>query len=465
MESPLVIHRLLQDISQTLSKSSLDEFYVEPLHCFFIYKLLDPSAQSIVTRLLWIQDELPFSILKDWSPYHQLLFTCLSTLKKLNIFVGKDNLVSLNRIFRKGLESFFTNPPHNTTNNFIQPNRSLDSFDETFQKILYFVVNPVQSNPHSSSAPKLSKLVIDLLSSSGLLSKNSSANFSITSHGFQFVLLERSNQLWVILSEFVKRFHGDHQKYLHVLALLTKLCFASESMVSVLQGDEVDNEFWNLTAELGLSSRGNSSFGGKHQNTFIHNGMHSWLFVEGLDSSGGCKENGHDRFIIVETNYKLYAYTDSSLQKSILSLFCAIRGAFPNMLFGTLTGDKLKEAFSKGISADQILGYLEKHSLSPSQINTNQSFVKEPTSADSVVSLLPPTISDQIKLWELEKYRLKKQDVVCYNDFATASQFESALVFAENIKGLVLMNKTKKLLIMKPQFHEQMKNFFKVNLK
>jgi Transcription factor Tfb2 len=59
-------------------------------------------------------------------------------------------------------------------------------------------------------------------------------------------------------------------------------------------------------------------------------------------------------FIIVETNYRIYAYTSSTLQISILSLFINMQTRFANMVVGILNRDSVREALARGITADQV---------------------------------------------------------------------------------------------------------------
>lgn len=51
------------------------------------------------------------------------------------------------------------------------------------------------------------------------------------------------------------------------------------------------------------------------------------------------------KFIIVETNMRVFAYTTNKLHKEILKLFLEPRIEFPDMLYGELTKQKAEEAF------------------------------------------------------------------------------------------------------------------------
>ena len=68
-----------------------------------------------------------------------------------------------------------------------------------------------------------------------------------------------------------------------------------------------------------------------------------------------------DKFIIVETNFRVFAYTKNKLYKEILKLFIEPKFEFPNMLYGQLTKNKVEEAFKMRISAKQIMSFLETH--------------------------------------------------------------------------------------------------------
>jgi transcription initiation factor TFIIH subunit 4 len=63
------------------------------------------------------------------------------------------------------------------------------------------------------------------------------------------------------------------------------------------------------------------------------------------------EEKETDKFIIVETNFRVFAYTKSKLYKEILKLFIEPKIEYPDMLYGQLTKQKVEEAFRMKISA------------------------------------------------------------------------------------------------------------------
>ena len=67
------------------------------------------------------------------------------------------------------------------------------------------------------------------------------------------------------------------------------------------------------------------------------------------------------RCLIIETNYRMYAYTTSVLQEQVLRLFTEINYKMPHMLIGVITRKSIRKALTTGITAGQIINYLHMH--------------------------------------------------------------------------------------------------------
>ena len=61
--------------------------------------------------------------------------------------------------------------------------------------------------------------------------------------------------------------------------------------------------------------------------------------------------------IIIETNFKIYAYTKSPLEIAILNLFVHFKTRFANMVCGQITRESIRNALYNGITADQIIKF------------------------------------------------------------------------------------------------------------
>lgn len=97
-------------------------------------------------------------------------------------------------------------------------------------------------------------------------------------------------------------------------------------------------------------------------------------------------DEGSHLSVVVETNFKIYAYTTSTLHVAMLSVFVDIVARLPNLAIGFITRESLRSALIHGISAQQIYDFLMKHAHPNMRRNT---------------PVIPENIADQIYLWEV----------------------------------------------------------------
>ena len=124
---------------------------------------------------------------------------------------------------------------------------------------------------------------------------------------------------------------------------------------------------------------------------------------EGRRSAGAsASSEGH---VIVETNYRVYAYTSSAVEVEILRLFTRPDYRLPNLYVGMLTREAVLGALSSGIGAEQIVRYLRAHA--------------HPRTRRTPGPAVPNTVCDQIRLWARERTRVREAPAVLYCDFPT----------------------------------------------
>lgn len=139
----------------------------------------------------------------------------------------------------------------------------------------------------------------------------------------------------------------------------------------------------------------------------IHeNKVSSSLATTTVSSSSNVKRQG---FIVVETNYRVYAYTESPLQIALFALFVELNYKFPKFIVGFITRDSIRQAFKFGITAKQITHYLTMHA--------------HPKTATRG-TIIPATVIDQIFLWEQERNRLVFTEGVLYSQFNSQPDYE-----------------------------------------
>jgi transcription initiation factor TFIIH subunit 4 len=157
-------------------------------------------------------------------------------------------------------------------------------------------------------------------------------------------------------------------------------------------------------------------------------------------------------FIVLETNYRLYAYTQSPLQIAVLALFTDLKARFKNMVVGMITRESVREAFGHGITAQQIVAYLTAHAH-PMLRKENP--------------VLPPSVLDQLRLWELERNRLKVWQGYVYSTFSSEKELDDIAKYADTIGGLVArkdgktISLEKKLLFIRDDRHGAVRDFIK----
>jgi transcription initiation factor TFIIH subunit 4 len=115
-------------------------------------------------------------------------------------------------------------------------------------------------------------------------------------------------------------------------------------------------------------------------------------------------QDGSSGYIVLETNYRICAYTTSTLQIAILNLFTDIKFRFGNMVCGMLSQESTREAFDSGITADQIISYLTSHAHPEMQKHAISNKLMTP---------LPASVRDQIRLWYLDRQRLSFEAGKC----------------------------------------------------
>eukprot|EP00057_Strongylocentrotus_purpuratus_P030942 XP_783140.4 PREDICTED: general transcription factor IIH subunit 4 [Strongylocentrotus purpuratus] len=162
--------------------------------------------------------------------------------------------------------------------------------------------------------------------------------------------------------------------------------------------------------------------------------------------SSMAKDDHKDGFIVVETNFRIYAYTESDLQVEILGLFCSMMYRFPNLSVAALTRESVQLAISNGITAEQILSFLRTHAHPNMRLKT---------------PIVPPTISDQVRLWELERDRLSFTQGIIYNEFLSLHDFEVLRDYAKDLGVLIWDSTARRIMIVSPAGHDSVKKYWK----
>lgn len=274
----------------------------------------------------------------------------------------------------------------------------------------------------ANNGVELSPGVQHLLKQGGLV-ETRGRRVEITQDGFAFILQEVNAQVWTMLILYLQNAEALNMDEVDVLSFL----FTLGSLELGLPYSKA-----NLTPTQSQMLQDLTDFGIIHQTSPSSSHFHPTRLATTLTSdanglrSSSLASSGSDStkagFIVIETNYRIYAYTSSSLQIAILQLFTRLLTRYPNMLAGKITRESIRRAVAMGITSDQIISYLTTHAHP-------QMLKKQP--------ILPATVVDQIRLWQLEGDRMKATPGYLFKDFNTQGDFEAPCRYAEEIGVLV----------------------------
>jgi len=461
-----------------LPAPTLARLYASPSSALSIFRLLPIVARHLVMNLLWI-DRIRLHDLENWfsrrSEGKRQMDLALQALRRLHVMEQEDEEnVALNTNFQKSFKRALTGGgSHNSFGIPVDPagddadaaaGRSVDIpfLDEyannSWEIILHYLVG-------SSLAQRPSDAVLEMLKSSGLMSGSGARNLKITSKGFQFLLEDVNTQLWNLLLRYLAVAEEREMDLVEVLAFLFILgrmelgrAYSTSNLTATQKSMLNDLKDYGLVYTPGSNPNPAYFYPTRLSTTLTSNApplvtpevYKSAVSAGGASSSTGAasasSSSQEQGFIVLETNYRIYAYTSNPLQIAVLNLFITLKSRFPNLVIGMITRESIKDALHNGITAEQVVTYLTTHA--------HPEMRKQ-------VPLLPPTVVDQIKLWELEKNRIADTEGYLYEDFRTLSDFTLVLNYAKQLNVVLWENAETRKFFVTLDGHVTIRDFIK----
>jgi transcription initiation factor TFIIH subunit 4 len=292
---------------------------------------------------------------------------------------------------------------------------------------------------------------------------------TITKEGFAFVLQDVNTQVWTLLFLFAanaSEFKMDPVDVLSFLFLVSSLelglAYAISSLDKTQQLILNDLETFGLVYVPKLEDADSVDyFYPTRLATTLTSDSITTLSATNATLGSSLSATGAAKgFIIVETNFRVYAYTSSPLQIALLSLFINLRSRHPNLVTGKMSKSSVQRAVLAGITAEQIISYLTSHAHPQMRRHAQaEQAMLQATGIDSgrVIATLPPTIIDQIQLWQIERDRMTTTGGYLFQDFANAGEYEAVSKYAEEVGVLVWKNNEKKMFFVVESGLEQVK--------
>ncbi|XP_033929465.1 general transcription factor IIH subunit 4 isoform X1 [Melopsittacus undulatus] len=437
----------LHEFLRGLSPPVLDRLYGHPATCLAVFRELPALAQTGIMRMLFLEQPLPQAAVGLWVKKEHSKEQAESREVLLGLRLWHPHTlpgglpgVGLHPNFRHNLRLALLGGGKAWSDDTSQlgPDRhardvqALDRYaEERWEVILHFMVG----SPSAAVSQDLAQLLIQ----AGLMKSDGGDAPCITSAGFQFLLLDTPAQLWYFILQYLRGAEARGMDLVEILSFLFQLSFSTLGKDYSVEGmSESLLNFLQHLREFGLV------FQRKRKSRRFYPTRLAIALASG--PSGTPPESSARGFILVETNYRIYAYTDSELQVALIALFSELLYRFPNLVVAQVTRDSVQAAIANGITADQIIHFLRTRA--------------HPVMAKQT-PVLPPTITDQIRLWELERDRLRFSEGVLYNQFLSQVDFEVLRDHARALGVLVFEHPGRRLMVVTPGGHPDVKRFWK----
>jgi transcription initiation factor TFIIH subunit 4 len=408
--------------------------------------------QQIVMRLLFVDQPIPNVIVESWmtTQAQKEAVQSLEALQSLHLIqdMSHTKTVVLTNSFKVGLKDAVVSGKLSCLEEFDVEQKykktvqDLYSYGvERWECVLKYMALPSAETEKAVSAESR-----QALQAAGFVKIESQrdSTLEITSKGFQFLLMDRTSQLWIYLLNYLKYLEEKDANVVEPLTFLFHLSFCTigKAYSSKRLTDQME-DFLQHLREAGLVYQRKRKAG-----WFYATPLAISLTIGRDDDSSSLTSIGrkHHGFISVETNFRLYAYTDSVLQLAVVSTFTDMTYRFANMTVGVVTRESVRKALQVGITSVQIIEYLKA--------NAHEMMLKQ-------TPIIPQVICDQLRLWELERDRFQFDEGVLYSNFLSDDDFTSFRNYAKDLNVLLWENAGNRLLVVNSSGHDLMKQYWK----
>ncbi|KAF9979122.1 RNA polymerase II transcription factor B 52 kDa subunit [Modicella reniformis] len=408
----------IHEYLETLPLQTFNRLYQKPATCLAIFRLLPPLGKQIIMSSLYVDTPIPVDDMKLWFKGKTGLAKhkeAMKRLQALHIFSEERGNYTMNTIFVEQFRNALTGGGNSQSFGLATSTPDKHHVDVAFlddyatkqwEAILHFMVGTTEGRPPC-------KGVLNLLGRSGLMtggpdtipqSDNMDARDyasqmarhdfgvpKITRKGFQFLLQDINTQVWAFLLQYLNMAESLNMDLVEVLTFFFQLGslelgndYSSETLTPtqthlledlkaygiVYQRKRGSRRFYPTRLATTLTS-GTPVMLGSHTNAAKHSAAASRKTEEEEEDDHG--------FIIMETNYRMYAYT----------------------------------------------------------------------------------VVDQIRLWEIEKNRLRPTATWLYSQFNRQQDFDGTLEYASELGVVLWSNPKKRQMCIKTEGHQAVGNYIR----
>lgn len=444
-----IVARNFMDMVASLPAMKLDKLYENSFICEAILRSLPPLAKKYVLQLLYIDGPVTAKWLEEWVladgiSKHRVAVDRLIQLRILTETVErkKEATYLFNPTFQRNLQKHILHggvlPREPMPSNIIARLPSLEDLDAyAVQQWELFLLHLISSSEAEKST-NISSSMMKVFQRGLLSQKDDKEPPKLTESGFQFLLMDTNAQLWYIVREYINNCEDLGVDTADLISFLLELSFHITGKAYNLNTlSDIQRSIIKDLADLGLVKLQQ----GRKESWFIPTKLATNLSISLADTSS--RKQG---FVVVETNFRMYAYSSSKLHCEILRLFARVEYQLPNLIVGAITKESLYKAFQNGITAEQIISFLQQNA--------------HPRVAERTPSV-PENVTDQIRLWEADLNRVEMTPAHFIDEFPSRDVFDAACDFAREYGGLLWENSKKMRLVVKAEIFVQLKEFIR----
>ncbi|KAF7130561.1 hypothetical protein RHSIM_Rhsim10G0081000 [Rhododendron simsii] len=460
-----IIAKNFMDMVASLPAMKLDKLYDNAFICEAILRSLPPLAKKYVLQMLYIDEPVLATSIHEWvlADGESKHTVAVDRLVQLRVFIEtvdrkKGTTYRLNTKFQINLQKHIVHggvlprePMPSTITVRLPSLEDLEAYAaEQWECFLLHLISSGQAERTTNFSSSMMKIF-----QRGLLSQRDKEAPKLTESGFQFLLMDTNAQLWYIIREYITNSEERGVDTADLISFLLELSFhVTGEAYNMNTLTDIQRNVIKDLADLGLVKLQQ----GRKESWFIPTKLATNLSISLSDLSS--RKQG---FVVVETNFRVYAYSSSKLLCEILRLFSRVEYQLPNLIVAAITKESLYNAFENGIMAEQAsidsLLYLTSRCGNDYIITFLQQNA-HPRVAERIPSV-PENVTDQIRLWESDMNRVEMTPASLFDEFPSRDVFEAACDFAREYGGVLWEDSKKMRLVVKAEILGQIREFLR----
>ena len=420
-----------------LQEDTVVDLLRDPGTCRTFIRLLSPLAQHMLSRLLMLPTPIDLSHIRSWAPMdrekqskHEEAFGQLYDCHFLSITETEQG--TYRAMLRDEIRQILLGR-HVEERREARESEKYGAFSEVKSSSIFATERKVGLTTLANvpyvkeevlddwAASQLEKILLWMMQLTTkidpdikqLLADAKLVNFdnSLTKDGHQFVLADPRAQIWRIVKSYLESFERESDQNL-IAALRFVLKLGSLQFTRGYQIADLSPAQQQLLKPfnaLGLLYYG-------------HPDLPSGYFFPTrvvLNFFGKGDLFRTDGWILIDTNFKITAYTSNRLHVALLRKFTLITYEMPGFTSAYISADSFHKALEAGASMHDILNFLK---LNLSSLG------------DGVI---PPVVEHQFHVWEEQRNRLKVTPNSICRQYTSEEQARRAMEMAGEMYGFI----------------------------